>query len=446
MNFQPKIFSFKTWWRVRLRHRRRRKFQGEFAPRLEREEEAASMLPHTKFGRGVAASLTVAFLLPALAFALIRDFPRAAPNESGADAADKGTKIGGVTLPFKPGPDLLDNGRPYTQLALTKYLRASNSQVIVGQDHWLYYGLGVQHVIGPGFLDQEQLDSVKRQWMEGDPRPAMLQLRDDLKARGIDLVLLPIPDKTTIYPEELNPSYAVAGPAPENASYQDWKTQMQGQGLKIFDTTDTLLTAKTKTSDLIYVPTDSHWTPRAAQYCAQGLAAFIRGSVCLPDRAGVNYSAVDGRTHWPHDMVNLLGLPANQTLYDFPYLPLRSVIQPNGNIFASDPKADILMIGDSFLGFYENGGASLAAETAYELKRPVQYVSIPNGGSWASRLWLKQQIEKGQDPLIGKKLVVWEFTARDFSSGDWKSYSMPAATSPGAGAATSLVACKVAGT
>src|SRR6187549_1639291 len=101
--------------------------------------------------------------------------------------------------------------QPRAQLALTTFGRAGNKLAVVGRGGWLYYTPGVLHVGGPGFLEpavqqareREALDADAEDPLHADPLPAILEFQRALAARGIHLVLLPMPDKAGLAPEQL---------------------------------------------------------------------------------------------------------------------------------------------------------------------------------------------------------------------------------------------------
>jgi alginate O-acetyltransferase complex protein AlgJ len=51
---------------------------------------------------------------------------------------------------------------------------------------------------------------------------------------------------------------------------------------------------------------------------------------------------------------------------------------------------------------------------------PVDVICRNDDGSHATREMLVQELRRGRDRLEGKRLVVWEFAARELASGDWK--------------------------
>jgi alginate O-acetyltransferase complex protein AlgJ len=67
------------------------------------------------------------------------------------------------------------------------------------------------------------------------------------------------------------------------------------------------------------------------------------------------------------------------------------------------------------------GDASgLVEHLALELGLPLDAITRNDAGSFATREMLAKELERGNDRLAGKKLVIWEFAARELAWGDWK--------------------------
>jgi alginate O-acetyltransferase complex protein AlgJ len=90
-----------------------------------------------------------------------------------------------------------------------------------------------------------------------------------------------------------------------------------------------------------------------------------------------------------------------------------------------DRAADVLLLGDSFVNIYSldamgwGGRAGFAETLAHELGRPIDVIARNDAGARASRDALAGEFRHGRDRLAGKKVVVWEFAARELVSGDW---------------------------
>jgi alginate O-acetyltransferase complex protein AlgJ len=88
--------------------------------------------------------------------------------------------------------------------------------------------------------------------------------------------------------------------------------------------------------------------------------------------------------------------------------------------------ADVLILGDSFSNIYSSEAmgwgetAGFVEHLAYHLGRPLDRLVRNDAGAHATREMLSQELRRGHDRLAGKKVVIWEFAARELAVGDWK--------------------------
>lgn len=66
-------------------------------------------------------------------------------------------------------------------------------------------------------------------------------------------------------------------------------------------------------------------------------------------------------------------------------------------------------------------GAGLAEHLAYHLGQPIDWIARNDAGAYATREMLSSQMAQGRNRLAGKRVVVWQFAARELAVGDWRS-------------------------
>jgi alginate O-acetyltransferase complex protein AlgJ len=84
--------------------------------------------------------------------------------------------------------------RPWFQWAQFAWLRDGGEKVLVGRKGWLFYK--------PGFDDMVSRGNA-RPHATNDPATAVVAWRDALAARGIQLLVVPAPNKESIYSDYL---------------------------------------------------------------------------------------------------------------------------------------------------------------------------------------------------------------------------------------------------
>jgi alginate O-acetyltransferase complex protein AlgJ len=127
----------------------------------------------------------------------------------------------------------------------------------------------------------------------------------------------------------------------------------------------------------------------------------------------------------------MLKLPDEQQLFQPQSVLVHQVQDDSGEAWEPDSAADVLLLGDSFTNIYSLDGmgwgsaSGLAPHLALALHRPVDVIAHNDSGAFATRQALSRELQAGQDRLAGKRVVIWEFAARELSVGDWKPLEFP---------------------
>jgi alginate O-acetyltransferase complex protein AlgJ len=314
--------------------------------------------------------------------------------------------------------------RPRAQAILSGWLGAGNERVYLGREGWLFYRPDLDYVTGRGFLEPEALrrrTAAADAWAappHPDPRPAIARFHRQLAARGIVLIVVPTPVKPGIHPEKFA-AEQTAGPI-QNASYADFLAWLQSEGIRVFD--PAIVLDSVRGSGPQYLLTDTHWRPEAMELVAERLAAFVRQQTDLP--AAPSARRVESlEIATTGDTAAMLDLPAHQRLYPPERAVISRVLGEDGSPWRSDRAADVLLLGDSFTNIYSlasmgwGDSAGLAEHLSYALGRPLDRIVQNDAGAFATREMLRQA---GPERLDGKRVVIWQFAARELATGDWK--------------------------
>ncbi|MFO1497752.1 MAG: hypothetical protein U1G07_05050 [Verrucomicrobiota bacterium] len=313
--------------------------------------------------------------------------------------------------------------RPWVQAAQLLLLRDAGEKALVGRDGWLFYQPGVS------FLTQRpsRQDATVAQALS-----AVNQFRDLLAARGIRLLLLPVPNKESIYPEKLS-SVARTGAPIIGRDTRQFLSGCQAARIEYIDLFDLFDRGRRLSTVPLYLVQDSHWSPAGLLLAAAAVAERVNALSPNAGGEGETTAASAGFDRRPTpvqrfgDLVRMLRspplerrLPAERSLC--------SKVFHHGTerAYADMPEADVVVIGDSFLRIYERdepGSAGFIAHLAAALGRPV--ASIVNDGG-ASTL-VRQDLARRAHLLNRAKVVVWEFTERDLRLGTegWQSVTLP---------------------
>lgn len=319
---------------------------------------------------------------------------------------------------------------PRVQSILTGKLGVGNEQVYLGEDGWLFYRPDVDYVTGPPFLAPA---TIRRRTLaaavQPDPVKAIVAFRDQLAARGIELVLLPVPGKASIEGERLSLK-ARAEALLANESFTEFQRQLAAAQVRIFDPAPLLMDRKAGSNDLPqYLEKDTHWRPEAMEFIAQRLAWLLTS--VEPNGATGSLQILPAQIAGRGDIARMLKLSPQHQNIDTPQtVPIRQVFDRD-NPWRPSGEAEVLLLGDSFanifslaaLGWGESAG--LAEHLSAALGgRPLDCILRNSDAAFATREILSRELARGKDRLAGKKFVIWEFAARELAFGDWKMLEM----------------------
>ena len=294
------------------------------------------------------------------------------------------------------------------QEVLTRWFRAGNEKVIVGRDGWLFYSGDFEYLANPGFLQPGRMRKRELAGAHPDPAAAIGKFADDLRARGIRLIVIPVPAKPLVYGDKLG----AGGDPRNNKSFAEFKARVESLGVTVLDFTEDFA-AMRKGGVESYLKTDTHWTPEAVRLAARRTAEAIGGGAAGGGEGAQISVTARG------DTANMLKLPDVDDIFP------EQTVEVVQHDTVPDRGADVLLLGDSFVNIYSldamgwGSRAGFAETLAHELGRPIDVIARNDDGAHAPRDALAGEFLRGRDRLAGKKAVVWEFAARELASGDW---------------------------
>ncbi len=315
--------------------------------------------------------------------------------------------------------------------SLLSDLGAGNEKGYIGRDGWLFYRSGLESLWGRSALDPGQMAKRKKTGSDHpDPRPAIIDFYHQLQARGITLVLVPIPVKPSIHPEQFSARYANATAPLLNPGHDQLMADLRSAGVTVVDPAALLWQRRQNGAAAQYLQTDTHWRPEAMQAVADDVAEAILSSGAVT--TGSLDAHLEPQTISTHgDITVMLTLPEGQTAYPPETVTLQRVIAASGSVAREATPEQVLILGDSFSNIYHleqmhwGTDAGFAEHIAYALRQPVATLLRNDGGSHVSREQLRVQILQGRIDLSTTKVVVWAFAAREFAVGNWPVIALP---------------------
>ena len=302
---------------------------------------------------------------------------------------------------------------------------ARETTTVVGLDGWLFFVPELRHLSVGQFWGERAADVTQaRNADAADPLPAILDFKRQLDTLGVELLLVPVPLKSIIYPDRLHDDLDIPMPAPRlDGAHQEFYALLRGNGVDVLDLTEPFLQDRFYSDDPLYCRRDTHWSGVGCVHASLLIAQAIRERPWFADIPTTSYMAGWETVSITGDLTADLAVsPAAEELR------LRRVVHrdPTGRPVevAPDPASPIVLLGDSHnLVFHAGGdmhtsGAGLADQLAYELGIAVDLVAVRGAGSTAARVNLLRRAQRSSEYWAGKRLVVWCFSAREFTESD----------------------------
>ncbi len=241
------------------------------------------------------------------------------------------------------------------------------------------------------------------------PADAIVQLDRELRARGIDLILMPIPDKLAVYADYL--SEEAPTPAEPHAAMQVRRLmhELAERDVEVIDLYTPYAAWRRDRIDseddhTLYYDRDGHWRNIATQLAADKIAErlsryeFVREAKQPPPRFETrDYQRTDGDKA---DDVK------------------RVIDADSGDDYRDIDDSPIIVTGDSFSMYNMHLGGHLSAQVAKRINMPTSVI-------WQEGLGSDMPVElarrhRERDDLEGRRVVIWTFAGRHFQRDDWR--------------------------
>jgi hypothetical protein len=298
---------------------------------------------------------------------------------------------------------------------IVRMLEKEDAAAVAGVDGWLFLAAELK------LLSLDCFSGNKASGTGDEPEsalagsiPAILDFQTQLKERGIDLVIVPVPPKAAIYPEKILPGSAVQGDGVPVLRY--FYAQLRGLGIQVLDLAP-LFAQERESSSRLFCKTDTHWSGTGCVLAARAIAEDIRAK--LPTGPVQKHYTSEWKAASIHgDLVTLL--PANAQKPGPESVSLRIVRESaTGASVEPDPESPLLLLGDSHTLVFHDllaQRAGLLDQLALELGFAPDLIGTLGSGATPVRITLYRRSAKDPNFLKKKRVVVWCFTAREFAA------------------------------
>jgi hypothetical protein len=309
-----------------------------------------------------------------------------------------------------------ENIRPVYQLVRYFVRRGLGHKALLGKAGWYFYHPGVKYLTQPYYRDVASLMPEG-----GDPIEIIRDFARQMRLRGIQLVVVPVPGKASIYPDKLS---ALVDPGqPVHAHTKRFIQELRDDGIEVIDIHEVFLKNRAEADRLnqpLYMLTDTHWTGHGVVLAANAIAERVKRELWYREMEpppADRYERVKVTVERRGDIPKMTKIPLQEKLFSPECVDAYQVVEKESRRpYQDDPQSPVLLLGDSFSRVFQTDApqsAGIIANLACELQMPV--ASIVNDGG-ASTL-VRQQLARDTKILWGKRLVIWEFVERDIRFG-----------------------------
>jgi len=378
-----------------------------------------------------------------------------------------------------------DSIRPLMQEGLFLSLRDTGAKALKGRDGWMFYKPGVQYLIEQDRTEVEPSDSIWAAPPTGQTHRdsvvrAIVAYRDQLRQRNIELLVVPVPSKASVYPDMLTRRFA--GHSGEFRSpTEDLIEELRQQGVPVVQLFEVFRRARQTDSvsgscESYYLADDTHWTPQGAAVAARAVAESLH-RLGWNSQAPLSYTTEEVRVWRRGDLLDMISIPALSERCPAEEVHCERVLDPlvgpmvpqpdardgrfkNDHLIDTPMESSVLLLGDSFSRIYQCAepaslGEVVKSESAEELDTAERLTEtdgetdatnvltaertkrmLPGSAGFPSLLAyelkspvdyvvsdggaatdVRQRLSVDGEILENKSVVIWEFAERDASYG-----------------------------
>lgn len=248
--------------------------------------------------------------------------------------------------------------------------------------------------------------------LENHPFRVVVDLDRELRARGVDFLLVKFPTRVQLYPELVVPALPAEGMRAFTLASLRFDALLLDAGVEVVNLAPLFFEHRfgDDRSDLLFLRADPHWTPRCSELAARSAADAIlaRGVAPGPAREGRDFVA---------DRLRLEFRPIS--LYKPDEAGPESVVAPRvrtargKTVDPEDDASPVCVVGDSFVHMHDGWASGFELELYRFLGRKIDSIAPEGGGEFGAR----EGLQRRRDDLPKKRIVVWLVSEQNFCVG-----------------------------
>ena len=319
---------------------------------------------------------------------------------------------------------------------------------IVGKDGWLFFAGELRHLGAGKFWGPEAAAIARQRDPQNpirypDPLPTILNVKSQLDAMGIELLVVPVPCKAVVYPERLcGDVKAPAGHLPPRLDtwHQQFLKALADAGVGALDLVPAFVEARKQDGEQgpVYCKQDTHWSGRACAITAKLIAEKLRSRAWLKSAGGEKLVSRRQQVTLSGDLWHDLERRGQKLPRETMMLRFVGTKGPDGpDPVEPAPAGSFVLLGDSHTLIFHAGGEDMQARGAglfdqliLELGVVGDLVGVRGSGATPARINLYHKGRREADYWKTKKLIIWCFSAREFTESMGWNPNVPVARNP----------------
>jgi alginate O-acetyltransferase complex protein AlgJ len=202
--------------------------------------------------------------------------------------------------------------------------------------------------------------------------------------------------------------------------HQQFYKLLQDKGITVLDLVPAFTAARFDGKGDPYCKQDSHWSGRGCEIAARHIIKTLKGQTWLEAVTKQPWDTQAGELQLRGDLWKAVNgeKPKQETL------ALRFVGKKDSGPLQPvqpDKNSPVILMGDSHTLVFQAGedmharGAGLADQLARELGFAVDLIGVRGSGATPTRITLFRRARSDANYLKNKKLLIWCFSAREFT-------------------------------
>lgn len=275
-------------------------------------------------------------------------------------------------------------------------------EITEGKDGFLFSDEDTQVCTAAGFLHP-------RFPRPGEALGRIVEFDKQLKARGVHLLVVPVPAKATLYPDRLDPKYEVSRGPLVNVDQGRWFEKLREAGVDALDVTPALWAHREDDGKLVCYPADTHWTDYGKRVAAGVIAEHLKEVTAGMPRARGYRTRVTS--------VNVEGNMVEPGLRAAPRAYREEVVElyDEEGKYRPGVEAPVMLIGDSQAELGVAAGHGLAQRLTEAMGVDVESAAVAG----ATPNQMRRVVNRDARELRAGRVVVWVFSIRHLLIHEW---------------------------